>query len=81
MIKPEIADLLNMVDNRFTLCSIVSKRARQLNDDARKAERAAKDALADNNGLAVTFAHDKPVPTAVYELYEGELKYDLASQD
>lgn len=81
MIKPEIADLLNMVDNRFTLCSIVSKRARQLNDDARKAERAAKDALAENSGLAVSFAHDKPVPTAVYELYEGELKYDLASQD
>ncbi len=81
MIKPEIAELLDMVDNRFTLCSIVSKRARQLNDDARKAERSAKDALSENSSLQVTFEHDKPVPTAVYELYEGKLKYEVASQE
>jgi len=80
MIEPEIAELLNMVDNRFTLCSIVSKRARQLNDDVRKAEKGAKDALADRNYNS-SLAHGKAVTTAVYELYEKKLQYELASQE
>ena len=45
MIEPEIAKLLEIegVDSRFTLCAIVSKRARQLTDELFYAEKECKD--------------------------------------
>lgn len=36
MIDPSLDSLLKKADNRFTLCILVGKRARQLTDGARK---------------------------------------------
>lgn len=36
MVDPPIGSLLEKVDNRFTLCILTGKRARQLIDGARK---------------------------------------------
>lgn len=80
MIEPEIAELLKLVDNRFTLCSVVSKRAKSLNEQLRNAERSAEKAM-DEKHMKAQLEHDKPVPTAVFELYEGKLNYNHASQD
>lgn len=80
MITPEISELLEKTDNRFALCSVVSKRARQLNDELRDAERSGRDAISAYN-VQVNFEHDKPVASAVYELYEDKLKFEKVSQD
>ncbi len=60
MIDPSINDLMMKVDSRFTLCIIVSKRARKLVDGA--------------NSL-VKCPSEKPVTVAVNELNEGKLAY------
>lgn len=80
MITPEISELLKKTDNRFTLCAVVSKRARQLNDELREAEKFGKDAINAYN-VTVGFEHDKPVASAIYELYEDKLKFEKVSQD
>ena len=58
------------VGSRFALCSIVSKRARQLNDAAHFAERDCKDVL---NERKCTISIDKPVLEAVEELENDKL--------
>ena len=69
MIDPGIAELLEKVDSRFTLCMLVAKRARQLTDISKpiKVDGITSD--------AIVLDHEKPVPTAVYEVYEGKTTY------
>lgn len=68
MIEPEIAKILEKVDSRFTLVMVVAKRARQLTDIA----KPIKDG---DRTFNIELDHEKPVPTAVYEVYEGKVRY------
>lgn len=69
MIEPEIAKLLDCVDSRFTLVMVVAKRARQLTDISKPIKEGDKT-------FNLELEHGKPVPTAVYELYNGKVKYN-----
>lgn len=61
MMYPPMDELLEKVDNRYTLVVETAKRARQLVDGAPK---LAKSAI------------DKPVTIAVREIHEGKIKYE-----
>ena len=61
MMFPPIDELLDKVDNRYTLVVETAKRARQLVDGAPK--------------LAKSYI-DKPVTIAVREIHEGKIKYE-----
>lgn len=61
MINPPINELLKKVDNKYELCAIVSKRARQLVDGAHP---------------QTEYNSKKPVTIATYEFYEGKINYD-----
>ncbi len=71
MIEPEIAKLLECVDSRFTLVMVVAKRARQLTDISKPIKEGDKT-------FGLELSHGKPVPTAVYEVYEGKVQYSRA---
>ncbi|MBQ7445422.1 MAG: DNA-directed RNA polymerase subunit omega [Clostridia bacterium] len=73
MTEPEISELLKIegIDSRFTLCSIVSKRARQLEDELYYAERDCKDVP----NKKLNLEHGKAVSESVYELLEGKLTF------
>ena len=63
MLVPPIEDLLVMVENRFALCVLVSKRARQLIQGAATAvdvdtERVVSTAISEINLGQVTYAND-----------------------
>lgn len=61
MIYPPMKDLVQITGCRYTLVSVVSKRARQLVDgDAPNIEKVFL----------------KPVTTAIHELSEGKLAFD-----
>jgi len=60
MINPPISTLLNKVDSRYTLVVLAAKRARQLVEDADKFSKTET---------------DKPVSTAINEIYENRLTY------
>lgn len=68
MIEPEIAKILEKVDSRFTLVMVVAKRARQLTDIS----KPIKDG---DRSFGIELEHEKPVPTAVYEVYDGKVTY------
>ena len=78
MIEPEIAKLLEIegVDSRFTLCAIVSKRARQLTDELFYAEKECKDVT----DKKLVLPHGKAVDEAVYELYDNEISFSCAAK-
>jgi DNA-directed RNA polymerase subunit omega len=61
MLYPAINDLLEKVDSRYTLATIIAKRARQLVDGSPK---------------LVDVDSDRPVIIATYELYEGKITYE-----
>ncbi|WP_420837930.1 DNA-directed RNA polymerase subunit omega [Calorimonas adulescens] len=61
MIYPAINDLLERVDSRYTLSTLVAKRARQLVDGAPK---------------FVDIDSTNPVTIATYEVYEGKITYE-----
>jgi len=60
MINLQMSKLMKKVDNRYTLCMLVSKRARQLIDES--------DRLSGSKT-------GKPVSIATDEVYEGRLTY------
>lgn len=61
MINPSVVDLLKKVDNRYTLITIVSKRARQLI----KGEKPL-----------INIDSTKPVTIAINELNDGLITYE-----
>jgi len=65
MINPSIVELLEVVDNRYSLVTVVSKRARQLIDGQKP--------------LIVTEAI-KPVTIATIEVMEGALTYKTVKE-
>jgi DNA-directed RNA polymerase subunit omega len=60
MINPPISELMKRVDSRYTLCSLVGKRARQLQN--------GDNPLVKCNSV-------KPVTIASYEVNEGKISY------
>ena len=67
MINPSVMDLLNKVDDRYSLVIITSKRARQL--------------IEGREPLIVTKSK-KPLTIAINEVNEGEVTYeDLATKE
>jgi len=58
MLYPAMTKLLKNVDNRYLLVNVVSRRARQIAQDA------------DENGLHIT---EKPVTTAIHEVADGKI--------
>ncbi len=60
MINLQMGKLMKKVDNKYTLCMLVSKRARQLIDEF--------DRLSGSKA-------GKPVSIATDEVYEGRLTY------
>jgi DNA-directed RNA polymerase subunit omega len=65
MINPSIVDLLNKVDNRYSLVVITSKRARQIIEGSKPlidTERA------------------KPLTVAINEVIVGEITYETVKE-
>lgn len=60
MINPTLSELLKKVDNTYTLCNVIGKRARQLVDGA--------------HSLAACNSN-KPVLIATNEVSKGKLSY------
>lgn len=62
MINPSVTDLLEKVDNRYRLVTVTSRRARQL---------VEKQEMLEENGN-----YDKPLATAINEVYDGLITYE-----
>jgi DNA-directed RNA polymerase subunit omega len=60
MINPTLSELLKKVDNTYTLCNVIGKRARQ---------------LVDGDNPLTTCNSNKPVLIATCEVGEGKLIY------
>lgn len=58
MLYPAMNKLLKNVENRYLLVNVVSRRARQIAQEA------------DDNGLHL---NEKPVTTAIHEVADGKL--------
>lgn len=61
MINPSIVDLLEKVDNRYSLVITSSKRARQ---------------IIDGSDITIRTASHKPLTIAVEEINEGAVTYE-----
>lgn len=61
MINPSVIDLLQKVEDRYSLVIVTSKRARQLIDGAKR--------LSDVDSK-------KPLTIAINEVYEGSVTYE-----
>ena len=66
MINPSIVDLLEKVDNRYSLVIITSKRARQIIDGAE---------------AYVTVPSNKPLTVAINEVNDDFVKYENIQDD
>ena len=75
LIEPKIDELLERADNdRFLLCTVAAKRARDINDMMRgQRDRAAAQSLS----VQVARATDKkPLSLAFAEIADGDVSYD-----
>ena len=80
LIEPKIDELLERADNdRFLLCTVAAKRARDINDMMRgQRDRAAAQSLS----VQVARATDKkPLSLAFAEIADGDVSYDPATID
>ena len=80
LIEPKIDDLLDIMENdRFLLCTIAAKRARDINDMMRgQRDRAAAQSLSVQVARA---ADKKPLSLAFAKIAEGAVSYDPATID
>ena len=78
LIEPKIDELLERADNdRFLLCTVAAKRARDINDMMR-GQRDRAVALQSVSEIA-EFAGRKPLSLAMEEIARGEVSYDKAA--
>ena len=80
VIEPKIDELLERADNdRFLLCTVAAKRARDINDMMRgQRDRAAAQSLSVQVARA---ADKKPLSLAFAEIADGDVSYDPATID
>ena len=80
LIEPKIDELLDRTDNdRFLLCTVAAKRARDINDMMRgQRDRAAAQSLSVQVARA---ADKKPLSLAFAEIADGDVSYDPATID
>lgn len=75
VVDPSIDDLMDRADeDRFLLCSIAAKRARDINDMMR-GQRDRAVALKSVDEIA-KLASQKPLSLAMEEIARGEVSYD-----
>ncbi|MCY6484007.1 DNA-directed RNA polymerase subunit omega [Clostridium aestuarii] len=67
MINPSIVDLLNKVENRYSLVIVTSRRARQLIEGVNPLIEADEEA--------------KPLTIAINELNDGKVSYTAAMEE
>ncbi|MCL2332145.1 MAG: DNA-directed RNA polymerase subunit omega [Actinomycetia bacterium] len=72
--QPEIDQLLDQVDSKFTLCILSSKRARQINDMIHGVRDQALQAMATSEIAKLTSA--KPLSLAMDEIAQGDVLPD-----
>jgi DNA-directed RNA polymerase subunit omega len=72
--QPEIDQLLDQVDSKFTLCILSSKRARQINDMIHGVRDQALAAMATSEIAKLTSA--KPLSLAMDEIAQGDVRPD-----
>ncbi|MBQ6454064.1 MAG: DNA-directed RNA polymerase subunit omega [Coriobacteriales bacterium] len=78
VVNPEIDELLEHTENdKFLLCAIASKRARDINDMMR-GQRDRALALQSVSEIA-KIAGRKPLSLAMEEIARGEVSYDSSS--
>lgn len=71
VVKPEIDELLNKVDSKFTLCTLSAKRSRQINDMIQGVRDQALTLLAQSE---ISKLHsEKPLSRAMEEISQGEV--------
>ena len=80
LIEPKVDELLERTENdRFLLCTVASKRARDINDMMRgQRDRAAAQSLSVQVAKA---ANKKPLSLAFAEIANGDVSYDPATID
>jgi len=71
MIDPPINQLLTKADSRYSLVVAIARRARQLTDDATKANKLEK--TAEFPKPVISFDAKKAVTIAIQEIYEDKI--------
>ncbi len=74
VIEPEIDDLLAKVDSKYTLCTIASRRARQINDMVHGVHDAALLSMAATPQI-VQYTRTKPLTLSLEEIASGDIAY------
>ncbi|MCL2491430.1 MAG: DNA-directed RNA polymerase subunit omega [Coriobacteriia bacterium] len=75
--QPEIDTLLSKVDSKFTLCTLSSKRARQINDMIHGARDQALNVMAYSEISKLQSA--KPLSLSMEEIAKGDVAAILSS--
>jgi len=75
VIEPEIDVLLSKVDSKYTLCTVASRRARQINDMVHGVHDAALLAMAATSQIA-SYTRTKPLTLALQEIADGDISFE-----
>ena len=71
IVNPELDQLLDKVDSKFTLCTLAAKRACQINDMVHGVREQALSAMATSEIAKLTSA--KPLALAMDEIARGDV--------
>lgn len=72
VVNPPIDNLLEQVDSKFTLCTLASKRARQINDMIHGVRDQALNVMSASDVSHIT--DEKPLSLAMEEIAQGDVK-------
>jgi len=72
IVNPPYDELLKQVDSKFTLCTLSSKRARQINDMIHGVRDQALSVMSASDVSRIT--EEKPLSIAMKEIANGDVK-------
>ena len=78
VIEPEIDQLLETVDSKYTLCIVAAKRARQINEMVHGVRDAAL--LTMGPSQIANLTSTKPLSLALDEVAEGDVSYERTAE-
>lgn len=78
VIQPEIDVLLSKVDSKYTLCTVSSRRARQINDMIHGVRDQAVLSMAPTQIAQLTST--KPLTLALEEISNGDVSYERTKE-